>query len=326
MPTDITVAPPAPIDLSTVSGSQTVLTVTLPPGQYRPAVNAAVTSGSITVYFNNASGALVSEGRFGASGFAAFSDFVLPVATALTIVLIEGSPIVGTLTDLTFLYIGAAGTTTATPVNTRTYRGWKDAVIAYTERPELEPDLDTILAPVQARLARELNARSGETSAVVSVVAGAATLPDGYKDIRAVLYEGHPLVYVGPEEYRGHWLIDPYHGAVSTTPGIYTIEGDSILVGPVPADTATVTLTVIYYGTPGTLVADTDTHTLLDEAYDLYIYAGVAELYDYAVESAEADRYIAKYEIGKRRFNEQQLRSRTATNKRANKPRPGMIV
>lgn len=122
---------------------------------------------------------------------------------------------------------------------------------------------------------RRLRTHFQETSHSVSTVGGTATyaIPDDCLNIREITVTGtvlRTLEYVSPNE------IDAYRLNTETgCPHVYTIEGQSIRVAPVP-DSSSYTINTKYYQKIGVLDAD-NLNWVYENYPDLYLYASLVE-------------------------------------------------
>ena len=317
----------SPTDLSALPSLPSFLFyATIPAGQYTPGMGPVIgsTKAGKIAFQDFTSGTTLAEFEYGSTGLRNPTTITLARASVIAIAITEltsGAGIDGTLSFATL---------TDVAVPTRSYSMWKNDVLSFAERPDLVSDIDIILRPVQAMLARTLNVREAETSIEITTSGNAATLPPDYKDIRAVTHNGRPLVYVGPELFYAHPFVKVEDGFSDQTVyqgqslSVFTVQGNTLLVAPEPSEAQT--LRLIYYGAPVELVADDDTHEYLENAYDVYLYAGLSGLYDYTAEPRLKMLAMRDYQQRLSSFNAQGSRSRTGTLISTGMPRPGMIV
>ena len=313
-------------DLSLLTQTGDFLFVgTVPAGSYNPSIQASGVTGTNRVsFYDFTNGVELAVVSFGPTGLITPPVLTFSRTTLVGIAFAEattGAGMVGSVTTVAL---------TSTSVFSNTYGGLKADVMAFAEREDLETHIDTVLRPVQAMLARDLNLREAEASVALTTTTDTVELPADYKDIRAVTYQGYPLVYVGPEEFYNHPYVRSerayvtYDDTATGVISIFTIEGGQLRVAPAPS--GSIELQVIYYGSPPELLNDGDTHAHLDNAYDLYLHAGISSLYDFVSEPRLAARYLAEYQRRLQKFNAQELRSRMGVNVATSKPRPGLIV
>lgn len=169
---------------------------------------------------------------------------------------------------------------------------------ARTADTDLDAALPTLLRNVEARLAREVYHHSmvGTTSLFWSTGNNISLPTNTLEAISLTLVSDSQaeLQLVSSEVLRE----GPYFGSTGN-PCVYAIEGRNIYFAPVPvAPTggAVVQLfDLVHLQRFADMVNDADTTTLLEDHYDLYLYAMLAEYARWAQDQQAALQFEAKY-------------------------------
>ena len=151
-----------------------------------------------------------------------------------------------------------------------TYSGLSTAITSWMEgRADIAAQFDDFLLLAEADINRYLRVREMETSTSLTPSAtGAATLPSGYLEWRAVIWTGTPR--------RELQLIDPmqaehlYGYRESDTPRHFTLSASTIQVLPV----STTAISLLYYTAVPALTSVATTNWLLTKAPGVYV-AGI---------------------------------------------------
>lgn len=156
-----------------------------------------------------------------------------------------------------------------------TYTDLQAAVASWLNRSDLTSYIPDFIALAEARIARDLRLRSQVTSTTIATVAGTQTaaLPTGWLEFENVSISSSPdvqLNYVNIQHLDTKFPINSYTG----TPVVYSIEGQTILFGPVPD--AAYTVNVLYYKRLDALSV-TPTNWLLTNHPSIYLFAALAE-------------------------------------------------
>jgi hypothetical protein len=134
---------------------------------------------------------------------------------------------------------------------------------------------------------RAMEATSDDTG----IVNGEGGLPDDFLETRALTWKGStnsPLVYREPLSF---WESDEINRAGTTTPTIYTIEGDIIRVAPA----ATGQVRISYYKKLTSLSGAADTNWLLLNHPAVYLHAVMLEAGVFAKEAARTQTALQQY-------------------------------
>jgi hypothetical protein len=127
------------------------------------------------------------------------------------------------------------------------------------------------IALFEAAANRRLRVRQQETTATLTPISGAASLPADYLAWRRVTFAGSARVeldFVAPS-----WLQAAHAAGEAGVPAVFTIEGSSLMVRPVN-DGA---LELIYYQKIPPLSDSVTTNWLLTSHPDLYLFGSLVE-------------------------------------------------
>ncbi len=112
------------------------------------------------------------------------------------------------------------------------------------------------------------------------------TLPADYQEFLALSIDGDPLEFIPADRLRARGTDD------SRTPRFFSIEGDLLLLSPLPAEAETIEIK--YYAKVPAL-ASTSTNWLLTKFPNIYLYASLVSGYHYVKNEQKADYYGSLY-------------------------------
>ena len=131
----------------------------------------------------------------------------------------------------------------------------------------------SILNVAQAMIDRSVRPRAQIASATLTVVGNKATLPEDFQAVHALIEGQRFFRFLSINSFHKQQTVDTafvdnvFSGYPLET--YYTIQGSDILFHPSVADE----VTLVYNQRLPRLVMDSDTNWLLENAYDLYLYA-----------------------------------------------------
>lgn len=148
-------------------------------------------------------------------------------------------------------------------------------IARWMNRTDLGADIPLFVSLAEDRIAREIRNRMQVTSTVLSTVAGdrAVTLPEDWLEFESVGIEGGPyssLTFAPTEHLNRQYPL----GGCTALPIVYSIEGNSLVLGPVPDSTYNVTAS--YYARFPAL-ATSATNWLLNNHRNVYLYGALRE-------------------------------------------------
>jgi hypothetical protein len=150
--------------------------------------------------------------------------------------------------------------------------------------------LPSFIARAEAHFQRELFSPEREARATLVVASGMAALPADFGGVRTVWVEApvvRVLEAVTPSVLRQH-----YPSTAAGYPRHFAIEGETMLIRPVPGDGHAIALTYIE-GIPA-LGPRRACNWVLSDCPDLYVQAALAELYEFTEHYEKADRCRAR--------------------------------
>jgi hypothetical protein len=170
-----------------------------------------------------------------------------------------------------------------------TWTDLKAEIAALAIRDDLTDRIPGFIAYAERIFNRSVFSPEREETVTLSFTGQSASLPADFWGVRTVYLDASQdavLEQVTPSKLR-----QLYPDASAGTPAKFAIEGETMLLGPVPS-TASVVLT--YWQTIPALGSTQATNWLLTDHPDLYVNAALAELYEYTRDPTEADRRGAK--------------------------------
>lgn len=155
------------------------------------------------------------------------------------------------------------------------YGELKTAVANWLADDSLTDRIPEFIAMAEDRAALELRIRAMETTADLTITAGTreVALPTGYVQMRRLFLSTdpvHKLEYIPPQDF---W--SKYHSTTTSKPEVFTIEGENIVLGPIP-DTG-YTGKILHYKRFTALSDDSDTNWLISNARGILLYGALIE-------------------------------------------------
>lgn len=167
------------------------------------------------------------------------------------------------------------------------YTGLVSAVTNWMNRGDLAAVVPDFIALAESRIATDLRVRRLLTTTTLTTTAGGTVpLPAGWLEFDALRYNGRPVDFMTSEQIADRF------GRCSGEPRYYTIEGDQLVLGPVPADVYT--LTARYYKQLDPL-EQTGANWLLSSKPNLYLYAALGEAALFVKKNDDAASWAGLY-------------------------------
>jgi hypothetical protein len=170
-----------------------------------------------------------------------------------------------------------------------TYSELKTSIANFLARDDLTSQIPDFIRLAEARMSRELDARSMEKRATATTVAGDSyiSLPTDLREIRNVQLNTDPAKTL--EYYTVQMINTDYAGQGQGKPKAYSIVGTEILLKPTPD--AAYTLEIVY-GENVQALSDEDTNnTILLRHPDAYLYGSLMNAYTYLMDEQRAQQY-----------------------------------
>jgi len=175
-----------------------------------------------------------------------------------------------------------------------TYSDLQTSIANWLNRSDLTGNIPDFITLAEARIARDLRLRSQVTTATITTTGGiqSAALPDGWLEFENVTVVSSPdiqLTYVNIQYLDSKFPNNDYTGV----PRVYSIEGQSILFGPVPDGVYSVS--TLYYKRLDPL-STTPTNWLLTNHPGIYLWAALAESAPFLNDDQRALTWETKYQ------------------------------
>lgn len=158
-----------------------------------------------------------------------------------------------------------------------TYSELQTAIGTWSHRADLTSVATDFITLAEARLNRELRVSGMESSTAISASSSVA-LPTDFLEARSLYVDSNPystIEYVSPE-----FFTKKYNTSNSGVPKVFTIKGGNIQIAPSPDTTYTLNLT--YYAKIPALSVTNTTNWLLTNNPDVYLWACLHEVGNYA--------------------------------------------
>ena len=170
-----------------------------------------------------------------------------------------------------------------------TYSELRTSIANFLARDDLTSQIPDFIRLAEARMSRELDARSMEKRATATTVAGDSyiSLPTDLREIRNVQLNTDPVKTL--DYYTVQMINTDYAGQGQGKPKAYSIVGTEILLKPTPD--AAYTLEIVY-GENVQALSDEDTNnTILLRHPDAYLYGSLMNAYTYLMDETRASQY-----------------------------------
>lgn len=173
-----------------------------------------------------------------------------------------------------------------------TYATLQSAVGQWLHRSDLSGVIPDFITLAEANINRKLRIREMETSTATTSTGGtrAVALPTNWLEGKRVYLSTNPITvlsYIPPQDYWSRYM--------STTSGIpvcYTIEGENILLGPIPD--AGYVVNFLYYQKQGALSATA--HTVFTNNPDIYLFGALTEAQPYVKDDKRFPLWVERFE------------------------------
>lgn len=151
------------------------------------------------------------------------------------------------------------------------YTDLKASVANWLHRDDLVSQIPDFIALCEAAFNRKLRIRAMETQTTLSTVASTrgVTLPTRYRQMKRIYISGdaQKLTFVSTEEMYQRYT-------TNGRPKVYSIEGESVLFGPIP--NAVYSVPINYFAAFQALSDSNATNWVLTNAPDVYLYGTLA--------------------------------------------------
>ena len=174
-----------------------------------------------------------------------------------------------------------------------TYSDLKTSIANFLARSDLTDQIPDFISLCEARMSRELDSRSQESSTTFTTVAGTESysLPTDLREIRVAKVNKTPIKVLEFVTPHGIYLNSPQ--SETGNPVYYTIIGSNIHLRPIPDSVMTIELIL---GSGVTSLSDSNTsNAVLSRHPDAYLYGSLTAAHTYLMDEARATQYDALF-------------------------------
>lgn len=173
-----------------------------------------------------------------------------------------------------------------------TYADLQAAVARWLKRSDLAASIPDFIALAEGRIARDLRLRKQITKATLVTTSGVqgVDLPDDYLEAENITLNGdepRQLTFV-PIEH----LDTKYPANYTAMPGVYTLLGNQLLLGPAPDGVYNIDVT--YYARFAPLSDSNTTNWLLQNHPSIYLFCALSEAELFMINDERAVMWASK--------------------------------
>ena len=179
-----------------------------------------------------------------------------------------------------------------------TYAELQTSVKSWLHRADLDSIIPDFITLAEARIFREVRARSMETALSDTIASGVIALPTGYIELKYAYVNRTPVKTLKRREARFIYEKYPTRSGMGE-PRYIAREASNFIFGPYP-DSA-YTITGVYYKNIGPL--SSSAHALFTDNPDLYLWASLAEAEPYMKNDKRIMLWETKYQAIKDAVN-----------------------
>lgn len=172
----------------------------------------------------------------------------------------------------------------------------RSTVADWLHRTDLNGVLPTFIKLAESRINRDLRTEEMVKSVASNMTDSTITLPDDFRQVKTVLINGKPVVYVSSLESKKYDVAGDAH--------FYTIVGNQINVRP---KSGSADYELVYYASIEPLGGNKPTNWLLTKYPDVYLYAVLLESAPYIKDNEAAEVWAIAYSNAIRTVAEQDL-------------------
>lgn len=174
----------------------------------------------------------------------------------------------------------------------RDYEWLKASIAGWLHRDDLGTVIPDFVMLAEKRINGDLEARlaEGTTTLIVEPGESSVTLPADFQEMRSVSIVGSALsalTYVSAARF------DEPNIAAGPEPRVYTVIGNTLRLAPTPEQGCS--LSLVYRGSVPALADMGGTNWLIETNADVYLSASMCEALLYTRDTAEIQKWEAKY-------------------------------
>jgi hypothetical protein len=178
-------------------------------------------------------------------------------------------------------------------VSITTYEELQTAIGRWSKRANLSDLFADFIRLGEVRIGRDLRIRAMETTLESTIASGVIAVPTGYAELKFAYVDGTPIRPLERKDAEAVLSRYPTRSAEGQ-PRLIARQGSSFIFGPYP-DT-TYTIKGIYYKRFDALSDQNPAGWLVVNAPDLILSAALAELFMYAEDDANTQKYLSRYQ------------------------------
>ncbi|SUA58291.1 phage adaptor protein [Oligella urethralis] len=176
------------------------------------------------------------------------------------------------------------------------YTELRSTVADWLHRSDLNGVLPTFIKLAESRINRDLRTEEMVKSVTGSMTDSTISLPEDFRQVKSVLVNDKPVVYVSSLESKRHDVAGDAH--------FYTIVGNKIKVYP---KSSSADYELVYYASLEPLSATNESNWLIRKYPDVYLYAVLLESAPYIKDNEAAEVWAVAYSNAIRTVGEQDL-------------------
>jgi hypothetical protein len=176
-------------------------------------------------------------------------------------------------------------------------------IVEFSTRSDISTKVPTFIRLAEAWIYRRVRVLEMQATAELEFLSPdyAADLPEnflGFKRVRVVDAANPSAEYIGPDQFAGLGSASPadYRSLLNGATLLYTLEANQVFVSQPRGANAPIELATVYYRRFDPLSDSNSSNALLQAHPDLFLYASLAQLWDWADELEQSAKYFQKAE------------------------------
>lgn len=214
-----------------------------------------------------------------------------------------------------------------------TYAQLQADVIQYSGRDDVSASVPMFIRLAENEIYRRVRTVEMETSTTFTFSSPdyEATLPSdwlGFKRLKVLDSANPKCQYVGPDVFAGLAEMSPgnFAALIGDAELIYTVEANKIIVNQPRGATEPIEISAVYFKRPLPLATDDVNNPLLIPHFDLFLYSTLVQLWMWADELEQEQRFQARADRVTGQIDEfDRTRRRVAGTAKRTNARAGVI-
>jgi hypothetical protein len=207
-------------------------------------------------------------------------------------------------------------------------------VAEFAARDDVSTKVPTFIRLAEAEIYRRVRVLDMETDVTLTFTAPdfEAALPTGFQGFKRLTLTGssNPKTkYVGPDLFASlsSTSATDFAQVIGDARLVYTVESSKVRVSQPPGATAAIVLDCVYFKRFAALDASVNpTNALINDHFDLFLYATLMQLWDWADELEMVAKYTARFDKAIGQIDELEGRRRRAAGEWSRSNIPGVGV